>query len=46
MAKKKKIEVVDTQKDGDIVIETIVEKEKKLVPVCDGRGMILYWTEE
>jgi hypothetical protein len=47
MAKKKNIEVVDTQKDGDIVIETIVEQEeKKLVPVCDARGMILYWTEE
>ena len=47
MAKKKNLEVVDTQKDGDVVIETVVEvKEKKLVPVCDARGMILYWIEE
>jgi hypothetical protein len=47
MAKKKNLEVVDTQKDGDVVIETVVEvKEKKLVPVCDQRGMIQYWIEE
>lgn len=44
MAKNKKIEVTDMQKDGDIVIETIVEKV--LVPVCDMAGMILYWIEE
>ena len=45
MAKKKNLEVVETQKDGDVVIETEV-KEKKLVPVCDARGMIQYWVEE
>lgn len=42
MAKKK--EVIDVQKDGDIVIETIVEK--KLKPITDTNGMILYWVEE
>jgi len=42
MAKKK--EIVDTQKDGDIIIETIVEKTLK--PVTDANGMILYWIEE
>ena len=47
MAKKKNLKVIEMQKDGDIVIETVVEvKEKKLVPVCDARGMILYWVEE
>ncbi len=45
MAKKKEFKVVDTQKDGDIVIETVVEKE--MVPVFDDRGInILYWVEK
>lgn len=47
MAKKNNLEVIETQKDGNITIETVVEvKEKKLVPVCDARGMIQYWIEE
>lgn len=44
MAKKKEIVVIDTQKDGEIVIETVVEKT--FVPVLDVNGMITHWTEE
>lgn len=40
----KKLVVTETQKDGDIVIEALAEKE--MVPVTDINGMILYWVEK
>lgn len=47
MAKKQKYTVIDKQKDGDILIETVIQAvDKKQIPVCDARGMILYWIEE